>query len=276
MRGWKSKKLLCGSDVDLKPMMNLIVVLIPIVLVSVEFAKIAVIDIKLPDRGSTDTATNACADIHEKNLSLTALVTDSVLILSTRGGFLPHMQYREYHRYIAGDDCTEFTVEYKPGSIPRHPVNGREMNSTECHDMHLLACDSSGKLLKRIYTRYNELVTDNSGNTLESVFPGDTIYTVSCPRRVIVVRNTDAFQSQPLSIYDEFQNRIITISERYRDAIDAGAITIAAENSVVYDKIVQLMDKARQASFQDISIARVRGFKSVRRPYEVQNRYRKM
>ncbi|MFW5775476.1 MAG: biopolymer transporter ExbD [Chitinivibrionales bacterium] len=41
-------------EMDLKPFMNLMVVLIPMLLLSAEFAKIAVVDVTLPeDRGST-------------------------------------------------------------------------------------------------------------------------------------------------------------------------------------------------------------------------------
>jgi biopolymer transport protein ExbD len=49
------------------------------------------------------------------------------------------------------------------------------------------------------------------------------------------------------------------VKDRYRDAEDADDIIIAAENEVIYDKIVQIMDAARNAEFPNISIAKLRG-----------------
>jgi biopolymer transport protein ExbD len=48
------------------------------------------------------------------------------------------------------------------------------------------------------------------------------------------------------------------IKEMYGGADDADAIVIAADNRVIYDKIVQIMDAARTAQFPNISIAKLR------------------
>jgi biopolymer transport protein ExbD len=88
---------------------------------------------------------------------------------------------------------------------------------------------------------------------------GDTVYALTNPRRVIFVKDPSEFQSKPLSAYDELQNRLMKVKERYRDAEDGEDIIIAAENQVMYDKIVQIMDKARAAEFPNISIAKLRG-----------------
>ena len=74
---------------------------------------------------------------------------------------------------------------------------------------------------------------------------------------MVVVQNSAEFESKPLSAYDELQNRLMKIKERYNDAEDGDDIIIAAENEVMYDKIVQIMDKAR-AEFPNISIAKLR------------------
>jgi biopolymer transport protein ExbD len=74
-----------------------------------------------------------------------------------------------------------------------------------------------------------------------------------------VVRDPSEFQLQPMSVYDELKNRLMKVKERFKDADDAENIIIAAENEVLYDKIVQIMDAARQAEFPNISIAKLRG-----------------
>jgi len=248
-------------EMDFKPFMNLMVVLIPMLLVSAEFAKIAVIDIKLPEqRGSqTKTAVKSQPTEDKSNkLLLTAIITDSVVTLGAKGGFMPSLFYREYHKYIAKDDQTEFTEEYEPGKTVKHPKTGREMQIYERYDIYLYTCDENRNILNRLYTKDDEMVTNSEGESVETVNVGDTVYVLSNPRRMVVVQNPAEFESKPLSAYDELQNRLMKIKERYKDADDGDDIIIAAENEVMYDKIVQIMDKARAAEFPNISIAKLR------------------
>lgn len=248
-------------EMDFKPFMNLMVVLIPMLLVSAEFAKIAVIDIKLPEqRGSqTKTAVKSQPTEDKSNkLLLTAIITDSVVTLGAKGGFMPSLFYREYHKYIAKDDQMEFTEEYEPGKTVKHPKTGREMQIFERYDIYLYTCDENRNILNRLYTKDDEMVTNSEGESVETVNAGDTVYILSNPRRMVVVQNPAEFESKPLSAYDELQNRLMKIKERYKDADDGEDIIIAAENEVMYDKIVQIMDKARAAEFPNISIAKLR------------------
>lgn len=262
MANKKKKKIMASSDMDLKPFMNLMVVLIPMLLVSAEFAKVAVIDIKLPEqRGSQTKAAVKEAPTEDKSekLLLTAIITDSVVTLGAKGGFMPSLFYREYHRYVAKDDQAEFTVEFEPGKTPKHPKSGRDMQIYERYDIYLYTCDENRNVLNRLYSKHNEMITDKDGQPVEKVNVGDTVYALTNPRRVIVVRDPSEFELKPLSAYDELQNRLMKVKERYREAEDADDIIIAAENEVMYDKIVQIMDKARAAEFPNISIAKLRG-----------------
>ncbi|MBN1756782.1 MAG: hypothetical protein JW863_00605 [Chitinispirillaceae bacterium] len=249
-----------SADMDLKPFMNLMVVLIPMLLLSAEFARVAVIDIQLPtDTGTTPRRQETpSAETVAGKMRLTAMITDSTLTIGAKGGFLPTMHYREYHRYTARDDHTGFTVEYRPGIPAVHPVSGRAMSERERDDLLLYSCDERQVLRRGIYTPYGELITDATGTPLTAVETGDSVFALSLPRRLIVVSDPGAFASRPLSVYDELQNRLMKIKERYREAVDRDAIIIAAENGVIYDKIIQIMDTARRAQFPDISICRIK------------------
>mgnify|MGYP001210455650 FL=1 len=258
----RKKSVMSSSDMDLKPFMNLMVVLIPMLLVSAEFAKVAIIDIKLPEARGSQTkqaVTQQPTEDKSNKLLLTAIITDSVVTLGAKGGFMPSLFYREFHRYVAKDDQTEFTVEFHPGETPKHPKTGRDMQIYERYDIYLHTCDENRNILNRLYTKHGEMVTNSSGEPIEKVNVGDTVYALTNPRRVIVVNDPAEFESRPLSAYDELQNRLMKIKERYREAEDADDIIIAAENEVMYDKIVQIMDKARAAEFPNISIAKLRG-----------------
>ncbi len=259
------KKEWVEEEMDLKPFMNLMVVLIPMLLLSAEFAKIAVIDIKLPEaRGSqTDKAVKKPPQKEEEEkLLLTAVVTDSVVTLGAKGGFLPSIFYQEYHKYVAKDDHTEFTVKFDPKSKDPvlHPKTNRPMTIHERYDIFLYVTnDDFSEVKKTYYTKLGEALYDEEGNPIEKISVGDTVYALTNPRRMILVRNPAEYVKKPLSAYDELKNRLMKVKERFKDADDGEDIIIAAENEVMFDKIVQIMDAARSADFPNISIAKLRG-----------------
>jgi len=250
------------QEMDLKCFMNLMVVLIPMLLISAEFAKVAIIDIKLPlERGSqTDKAvTEQPQENKDEKLLLTAIITDSVVTLGAKGGFMPSLFYREYHRYLTKDNY-DTTIEYTPGVQPINPRTGKEFSVHERYEIYLYTADENRNILRSLYTKFGEMLTDLEGVPVKEAKVGDTVYALTNPRRRIIVKNPDEeFETRPLSAYDELKNRLMKVKERYREAVDADDIIIAAENEVIYDKIVQIMDAARTAEFPNISIAKLRG-----------------
>ncbi len=259
------KKKWVVQEMDLKPFMNLMVVLIPMLLLSAEFARIAIIDIKLPEgRGSqTMQKVKKPSRKDESNkLLLTAIITDSVVTLGAKGGFLPSVFYQEFHRYIAKDDQADFTVKYDPSSNepPKHPRTGRPMEIYERYDILLYACNEDyTEITKCLYSKFGEMMTDAESVPVTKCSVGDTLYALTNPRRMVIVTNPAEYELKPLSVYDELKNRLMKVKERFKDADDADDIIIAAENQVMYDKIVQIMDAARTADFPNISIAKLRG-----------------
>lgn len=252
-----------STDVDLKVFMNLMVVLIPMLVVSAEFASVAVIDIKLPEaRGSqTQSAqTEQPQDDKAEKLLLTAIITDSVVTLGAKGGFMPSLFYQEFHRYITREGNLDTLIEYAPGGgMPNNPVTGRPFTIHERFEIYLYTVDANRNVIKSLYTRFGEMLTDADGTPVREVKAGDTVFALTNPRRRIIVTNPGEYESKPLSAYDELKNRLMGIKERYREAEDADDIIIAAEDEVIYDKIVQIMDAARNAEFPNISIAKLRG-----------------
>jgi biopolymer transport protein ExbD len=256
------KKLTGESEIDLKPFMNIIVTLIPVLLMSAEFAKVAIIDIKLPENRASATQVGAAAPANDNSgnkLLLTAIVTDSVVTLGAKGGFMPSLYYKEFDRYVAKDDRAELTVEYKPGQKVHHPKTGREMTIYERDDIYLYVVNSKKEIAKVLYSKQTDaMITDANGDAVIAVQPGQIVYTVTNPRMMVTVKNPDDFVLKPMSAYDELKNRLMKVKERYQDAEDANDIIIAAGNQVIYDKIVQIMDVARSADYPNISIAKLR------------------
>jgi len=255
------KKQQIGQELDMKPFVNFMIILASALIICVEFSKISFIDLKLPEgRGSNTKNAQTERPMEDKSdkLLLTAIVTDSVVTLGAKGGFMPSMYYREFHRYVDKVDGVEVNVQYKPGEVVKNPNTGRELTVYERQDIFLYVVDSVGNIVSAMYTDHGELLTNSTGFPVEQTSVGDTVYTVTSPRRMIVVSNPGIFKKKNLSAYDELKNRLMKVKERYPDAEDAQDIIIAAENEVMYDKIVQLMDISREAGYLNIAIAKLR------------------
>ncbi|ERP31590.1 hypothetical protein [Chitinivibrio alkaliphilus] len=103
------------EDIDFKPFMNLMVVLIPLLLASAQFAQIATIDINLPEeRGSSTEVQQTERDLEEeRNLMLfTVLVSDTAMTLMTQSAMLASIHYSEEHVYISDGTNAMDTIPY--------------------------------------------------------------------------------------------------------------------------------------------------------------------
>ena len=263
------KKMVADSEdvqIDLKPFINFLVVLIPVLMLSAEFAKISVINLKLPEgRGSNTKQAQTARPLDDESdkLLLTMLITDSVVTIGAKNGFLPSLFYKEFHHYVSSEDRrVQVTAEFDPKNPSKavmNPKTGKPFKVSERQDIYLYVANESYEIQKCLYTKDGLMLTNGNGIPLESVNVGDTAWLVANPRRQVVVQDPTQYQKAPLLAYDEMKNRLMKIKDRYRDARDAEDIIIAAENQVAYDKIVQLMDVARSADFPNISIAKLRG-----------------
>jgi biopolymer transport protein ExbD len=256
-----------GHDlsIDLKPFINFLVVLIPVLMLSAEFAKISIINLKLPEgRGSqTETAvkTPPAQDDADK-LLLTMIVTDSVVTLGAKGGFLPSLYYKEFHKYVSREDRgVEVTVPYDPKNpkkMPLNPKSHKAFTINERQEIILYVTDDNSNIINCLYTKSGEMLTDASDKPIKQTKQGDTVFVLTNPRHLVVVTDPSQFQLRPLSAYDEMKNRLMRVKQRFTDIPDANDIILAAENQVAYDKIIQLMDVARAAEFPNIAIAKLR------------------
>jgi biopolymer transport protein ExbD len=254
-----------GMAIDLKPFMNVIIVLIPMLLMSAEFAKTAIIELKLPEgRGSSTEVKQTVQPQEDKSnkMLLTLIVTDSVVTIGAKGGFLPSIYYREFHHYISRVNQKDTIIRFDPKNPapPTDPATGKQMTINERYDIWLYAVDPvTGKTKNCLYNKYGQMITDAMGIGLETAKTGDTVFVMAMPRKMVVVRDPAEFTLKQQSAYDELQNRLMKIKERFTDVDDKDDIIIAAENQVFYDKIIQLMDVAKNSDYPNIMIAKLRG-----------------
>jgi biopolymer transport protein ExbD len=289
------------EELDLTVFMSLMVVLIPILLASAEFAKIATIDISLPKgRGSQvqqQQQKKSEEQVEDDKLILTAMLTDSALTLGAKSGFMPSIFYKEFHKYVSKDDGTTLDrVEYFPDKLdrktgeypaefmPENPVTGKKYTIHEREEIYLIAYETDNnnqftKPIQGLYSNeFSELITNKGGRALSVVNAGDVVYALTTrmspvseeqieklkvgeeieARRPVKITDPSAYTLKDLSAYDAIKSLLVQIRERYPDAEDRDDLIIAAENQIVYDKIIQIMDAARSANLPNISIAKFR------------------
>lgn len=253
-------------EVDLKPMINLLVVLIPFLLMCAEFSKITLVEINLP--GRMDESAAAAVRTDEEGLNLTVIITDYTMTIGAKGGFLPYTNYREFHQYASKTDKATFTVEYNPkkANVPVHsPTDNKKMTPQERNVIDLFACvrenpQDSGVIMYAYYNKLGQALTNENGQFLNRLNIGDRVYPLPL-RRTEVVKSISDYKLKPLSAYDKLTTDLLTIRAKYSGLgmPDENDIIIAAEDRVAYDKIIQIIDKCKSTGFLNVSIAKMRG-----------------
>ncbi len=246
-----------SQELDLTIFMSLLVVLVPMLLITAEFAKITIIDFTLPHNGA-DPSNKSAIKSADTLLQLTTIVSDSTFTVAAQGGFLPSITYREFHHYVAEDDQYAFTVERGLDSNVFHPLTQRVMEKQELRNRNLYATDAKRTIIKSFYTKHNELLVDAKNNPAKSLALGDTLYTATMPSRIVVVKSKEMVDKRPLNAYDLLRCTLLKVKVKYGMLSDGNRITIASESQVAYDKIVQIMDVAQEANFTDLGIAKLR------------------
>jgi biopolymer transport protein ExbD len=248
------------DDIGAAPFMNLIVVLIPLLLLAAEFSKISLIELRMPNeakQGTDETTKDEIGAMHERpRQNLTILITDSTVILTARGDFLHSIRYRDYS-VDAGPQGRSFAPGLS-GSSSR-PVKGRGPDNRSTRETVPIVVDENGSPAECLYTAAGEMVAGPGLVTLAQVRPGDTVWTVGGPAGLSVVSGPAGYSLRHLSLYDALAAALLKARAAAAGAPDTSSVILASEQGVRYQKIVGIMDTAREAGFPEISIARLRG-----------------
>jgi len=305
------------EDLDLTLFMALMVCLIPILLASAEFAKIATVDIALPKgRGSQTQSTQTDAPPEEEKLLLTVMVSDSALVIGAKSGLFPfNITYREFHDYRSRatgrlHEALEYdpkllirkTMEYGEGNskLPIDPDTQMRFIPQEREEIKLFAYDlkPDGVNFKdepsmgyysitkkdangRVIHDGGDLLVRENGYLVDSIKVGDDVYalatqfsstvlavreatddadTTEVPtRRRIRIEDLSDYERKPVSAYDLLKSLLVQVRERFKDVVeDKNDLIIVADDHIIYDKIIQVIDIARSSNLTNVSIARFR------------------
>jgi biopolymer transport protein ExbD len=274
----RRRKEVPEADIDLRPFMNLLCILIPFLLACASFASIKVIEMALPETMSAPSAQQAPPkDKEDEGLLLTIFITDKGFTLGAKGAMLPTTYTREFHKYeytYPKGEKTKYTFttpaitkanKREMPLCPKDPT--RRLTLFERQDIVLYAVrktsdTDTGTVPMVCYDKQlGCAMTDVRGNIIAGMpNVGDTVYALSLEdRRPRVVKNQASYQLTPLSVYDELSSRLIKVRAQYPNVPDQGEIKIVGEDDVVFDKIVHVMDVCRLFGFPKISLAKLAG-----------------
>jgi len=210
---------------------------------------------------------------------------------------LPSIFYKEFHDYTSKINGFQLKgVEYHPEKLDRKtmeyadmPVNeklGQPFTKQEREEIELVAWETDDNLkftnsIKGWYSiKENDLITEENGDVVKDLRVGDIKYALLTrfSSSVLAVRESGEeedtteivarspqkiedlanYELRDVSAYDYLKSYLVQIRERYKDVEDRNDLIIAAEDQIIYDKIIQIMDVARGSNLPNISIAKLR------------------
>ena len=284
------------EEPDLLPAMGLFTILIPMLLSMTAFSKLAIVEVNLPERSMMQMDDQTPPPPDEQALNLSLAITDEYLVIGARGGFQPNVYFKEYWvvrcksdgqliKYAADDVKKAISA----GSAPKCK-DGSEMDSEKyLYDIETIELDmiektseeDAGRLMWGVYTSQSEgqpdsVLVDGNNNFLALVGEGDGGATPPSALKkpgagvgVATLAQNSARKLKPedaaklivypLSAYDEISKQLIQIHTAFIDLEDVDNIIIVANDNVQFDKIIQLMDRAKSAGFVKVNLAKLGG-----------------
>jgi len=257
-----------ARELDLLPVMSLFSILVTIVISMATFEKLGILELWLPERGPASAESNQPPD--EGLLNLTLIVTKTGLTIGAAGGFQPTVYYQEEVEYRSRSDQNVFRKVYLPGEEVKSPTDGKVMTPQEKETIFLNALakkDSAdpGTYLYGVVNSEGDYLLDTAGNWMTTIPTVGTFYRVVGDETVrrMDPGNLKLLKVEKLSAYQEISKILEQIHMLYsqRDPLppDVDDVVILADGNIIYDKIIQLMDAAKSAGFDRVSLSLVGG-----------------
>jgi biopolymer transport protein ExbD len=267
-----SKKKIEFKEPDLLPVMNLFTILIPFLLSMASFSKLAIVEIALPER-SDMVMSNEEQPPDDNALNLSVAISKDYLQIVARGGMLPMIFYKEMWTFRCKSDGDSIT--YSPSEVsatnPPKCRDGKALDSNykySIETIHLWALNKSseedpGTIMTSLYSGSDSAYMDGNNEFIpdrKGVQPGSVLATLSeSSARKITPEEFGKLKVEPRSAYDELAKSLIGIHNRFIDSPDADNIIVVADDETPFDKVINVMDRARDAGFWKINLAKLGG-----------------
>ena len=284
------------EEPDLLPAMGLFTILIPMLLSMTSFSKLAIVEVNLPERSMMQMDDQTPPPPDEQALNLSLAITDEYLVIGARGGFQPNVYFKEFWVFRCKSDgqlikyaADDVKKAISSGSAPKCK-DGSEMDKEKyIYDIESIELDmiektseeDAGRLMWGIYTSQSEgqpdsVLVDGNSNFLALVGegegginppaalkkPGAGVGVATLAQnstRKLKPEDAAKLVVYPLSAYDEISKQLIQIHTAFIDLEDVDNSIIVANDNVQFDKIIQLMDRAKSAGFVKVNLAKLGG-----------------
>jgi biopolymer transport protein ExbD len=257
------------DDLDLLPIMNLFSILLPFLLSMAVFQKLAIVEVNMPSQSELppDVETPPIPD--DNNLALTIAITDNYLEIWARGGSLPKIFAKEFIDFRCKKDKANQRVDLSQTKIETikcedgTPVTIYDKEVIHMFAVHRTSDEDPGTILKAVYNANDSVYFDANGAFLseKSQLKVCGVYRTLDQENTVKI-DTKKFNDAKVdmrSAYDELALVLIDIHAKFIDLPDADNIIILADDKIVFDKVIQIMDVARESGFYNIQLAKLGG-----------------
>jgi len=258
-----------GKELDLIPVMNLFSILVVTVISMATFEKLGVLELWLPERGAPNQEQQK-TDIDEGLLNLTVVITDKGVTIGAAGGFQPTIYYQEEVEYRSRSDQKVFRKIWIPGEVVKSPTDGKVMSAYERETIMLNSVvkkDSAdpGTFQYAAIDVEGNAMMDTAGHWYPAIPPTGALYRTVGDETVKKMdpRSASFCRVEKLSAYQEVAKTLETIHQLYsrRDPLppDVDDVVILADDNVIYDKVIQMMDACKSAGFDRVALSLIGG-----------------
>jgi len=280
------------KEPDMLPVMGLMTILIPVLLTMIAFQKLAIVEINMPERSDVAQESAPPPEPDDNALNLTVALAKGYVEIWARGGSLPKVFFKEMWTFRCKSDGD--TITYDP-NVFEYDSDGLVKNPPKCQDGSVLDAEKfkysietiglwtllrvseedPGTVQMSVYSKTDSAYMNNENEFIASLSetkPGAVVATLaeSSSRKLacgqsapgvedICTDGKPAITLKPRSAYDELAKTLIMIRNRFIDSPDADNIIVIADDDTAFDKIINLMDRARDAGFPKIQLAVLQG-----------------
>jgi hypothetical protein len=261
------------------------------------FSKLAIVEVNLPERSQMIMDNDVPPPPDEQALNLSLAIASEYLVIGARGGFQPNVYFKEMWTFRCKSDAQLITYSMEDvkatvesGHGPKCK-DGTEMDKEkylyEIEAIELWAIqkeseEDPGKVIWAAYkndgsaeephadsafvdgaNNFLSLPGEGAGGlqkpaALKAPTPGMALATLQ-PNSARTLKPGDKTMIYPLSAYDLIAKDLIAIHTQFIDLDDVDNIIIVANDDSQFDKIIQLMDRAKEAGFSKINLAKLGG-----------------
>jgi biopolymer transport protein ExbD len=266
-------------ELDLLPIMNLFSILIPFLLSVAVFQKMAVIDINMPLQSMAQPEDTPPPE--DDMLNLTVTITSTGMQIASKNGFFPKIYAKEMRDYQCKGE--EGFTRVDPSAVKEGesimcldgvtPATNKELQNILMVAVNKTSEEDPGTMMKGVVNA-NDSVYINSNMSIMagagydySIFvkdmaelqqPGKIVSTLALNSgRKVTPKLVSEAKAESLSAYAVLARILGEMHEKFAEMEDGDKVILLSDDDVVYDKVIAVMDVAREAGFYQVQLAKM-------------------